>query len=66
MAADLNHQLKGHFEVVKEALRQNPSIDEFIIYVGAKERDGITQTQSTLIWEIYKRNLPMKVEIIPT
>ena len=57
---------KGHFEVVKEALRQNPSIDEFIIYVGAKERDGITQTQSTLIWEIYKRNLPMKVEIIPT
>ena len=56
----------GHFEVVKEALRQNPSIDEFIIYVGAKERDGITQTQSTLIWEIYKRNLPMKVTIEPT
>ena len=55
----------GHFEVVKEALRQNPSIDEFIIYVGAKERDGITQSQSTLIWEIYKRNLPMKVTIIP-
>ena len=56
----------GHFEVVKEALRQNPSIDEFIIYVGAKERDGITQSQSTLIWEIYKRNLPMKVTITPT
>ena len=55
----------GHFEVVKEALRQNPSIDEFIIYVGAKERDGITQSQSTLIWEIYKRNLPMKVTITP-
>ena len=55
----------GHFEVVKEALRQNPSIDEFIIYVGVKERDGITQTQSTLIWEIYKRNLPMKVTITP-
>jgi len=56
----------GHFEVVKEALRQNPSIDEFIIYVGAKERDGITQSQSTLIWEIYKRNLPMKVTITPS
>ena len=56
---------RGHFEVVKEALRQNPSIDEFIIYVGAKERDGITQSQSTLIWEIYKRNLPMKVTITP-
>ena len=57
---------KGHVEVVEEALKQNPSIDEFIIYVGAKERDGITQSQSTLIWEIYKRNLPMKVTIIPT
>jgi 5'(3')-deoxyribonucleotidase len=57
---------KGHFEVVEEALRQNPSIDEFIIYVGAKERDGITQTQSTLIWEVYKRSLPMKVTIRPT
>ena len=56
----------GHFEVVKEALRQNPSIDEFIIYIGAKEREGITQTHSTLIWEIYKRNLPMKVTIEPT
>ena len=56
---------KGHMEVVVEALRQNPSIDEFIIYVGAKERDGITQSQSTLIWEIYKRNLPMKVTITP-
>ena len=56
----------GHFEVVKEALRQNPNIDEFIIYVGAKERDGITQIQSTLIWEIYKRSLPMKVTVIPT
>jgi len=56
----------GHFEVVKEALRQNPSIDEFIIYVGAKERDGVTQIQSTLIWEVYKRSLPMKVTVIPT
>ena len=56
----------GHLEVVKEALRQNPSIDEFIIYIGTGERDGITQTQSTLIWEIYKRSLPMKVTITPT
>ena len=57
---------KGHYEVVEEALRQNPSIDEFIIYIGAKERDGVTQSQSTLIWEIYKENLPMKVTITPT
>ena len=56
----------GHFEVVKTALEQNPSIDEFIIYVGAKERDGVTQSQSTLIWEVYKKYLPMKVTITPT
>ena len=57
---------KGHFEVVDKALKQNPSIDEFIIYVGDKERDGVTQTQATLIWEVFKRSLPMKVKIIPT
>ena len=57
---------KGHFEVVDKALKQNPSIDEFIIYVGDKERDGVTQTQATLIWEVFKRSLPMKVKIVPT
>ena len=57
---------RGHFEVVQQALEQNPEIDEFIIFVGEKPRDGITQSQSVLIWEIYKRYLPFKVTIIPT
>ena len=56
----------GHFEVVKRALAENPEIDEFIIYVGAKERNGITQAQSIIIWEIYQTYLPMKVRIEPS
>jgi hypothetical protein len=56
----------GHFEVVEQALKQNPEIDEFIIFVGAKERDGISQDESMLIWDIYKQYLPLKVKIEPT
>ena len=56
----------GHFEVVKQALKENPNIDEFIIFVGAKERNGISQTESLLIWEIYNNYLPFKVKIEPT
>ena len=57
---------KGHLEVVKRALESNPDIDEFIIYVGGKERDGIGQTESLLIWDIFKKYLPMKVKIEPS
>jgi hypothetical protein len=56
---------KGHFQVVEEALDRFPEIDEFIIYIGAKERDGISQAESILIWEIYQNYLPMKVKIEP-
>lgn len=57
---------KGHFGVVKQALEQNPSITEFRVYVGTGERDGITQSQSVLIWEIYSKYLPFKVDIVPS
>jgi len=56
----------GHFDVIKEALRQNPEIDEFIIFVGSKERDGVSQEESLLIWEIYNKYLPFKVKIEPS
>lgn len=56
----------GHFEVVQEALKQNPEIDEFIIFIGAKERDGVTQDESLLIWEIYNKYLPFKVKLEPS
>jgi len=56
----------GHFEVVKKTLKDTPEIEEFIIYVGGGERDGINQAQSVLIWEIYQSYLPMKVNIQPS
>ena len=56
----------GHFAVVQEALKQNPEIDEFIIFIGSKERDGVSQDESLLIWEIYNKYLPFKVKIEPT
>ena len=57
---------KGHFEVVETALEKYPQIDEFIIYVGSGTRDGITQAESLLTWDIYKKYLPLKVKIEPT
>ena len=54
---------KGHFEVVKTAIEKNPNIDKFIILVGGKERDGVSPQDSLLIWDIYKKYLPLKVEV---
>ncbi len=57
---------KGHFEVVKKSIEENPDIDEFIIYVGSGERNGITQAESISIWEIYKQYLPTNVKLEPS
>jgi len=54
---------KGHFQVVKQALDENPEIDEFLIYVGKKDRDGVTQEDAMKIWGIYRNYLPYKVKI---
>jgi hypothetical protein len=56
---------KGHYNVVEKAAEQNPEIDDFIIYVGGGERDGITQGESIQVWELYKKYLPLKVRIEP-
>jgi len=56
----------GHFEVVDEALKQFPEIDELIILVGSGERNGISQAESILIWEVYQGYLPSKVKIQPS
>ena len=56
---------KGHFEVVQKALRDNPDLDELNIFVGTGVRDGVDQSQSMLIWDIYKKYLPFKVNIMP-
>jgi hypothetical protein len=57
---------KGHFDLVKNALKDFPEIDKFIIYVGSGTRDGIKQEQSLAIWSIYKEILGKKIEIIPS
>ena len=54
---------KGHFEVVKTAIEKNPEIDEFIINIGGKERDGVTPEEAILIWDIYKQYLPVSANI---
>ena len=56
----------GHFEVVKKALEENPEIEELTIFVGGGERDGLTQAEAILIWEIFQSYLPMKVNIQPS
>ena len=56
---------KGHFDVVAKATEQNPEIDDFLIYVGGGERNSITQGESIQIWELYKKYLPMKVQVVP-
>ena len=57
---------KGHFEVVQQALKQLPDVEDFIVYVGSGTRDGLTQAEAILIWEIYQSHLPMKVKIEPS
>ena len=57
---------EGHFAVVKQALEENPEIDEFIIFIGTKDRDGLTKADALLIWEIYNKYLPYKVKIDPS
>jgi len=56
----------GHLEVVKRALNENPEIDKMIILVGSGVRDSISQEESIAIWNIYKKYLGSKVEIIPS
>ena len=61
----------GHFEVAKLALEQNPEIDKLILFVGKKDRDGVSQVDSVIIWEIYKKYLPFtidseKIKIVPS
>lgn len=56
----------GHFEVVKKILDKFPIVKKVIIYVGSGERNSITQEESIIIWDIYKKYLSNKVEIIPS
>lgn len=56
----------GHFELVKKILNENPHLNKLMIYVGSGTRDNISQAESILVWEIYKKYLDSKIEIIPS
>jgi hypothetical protein len=55
--------IKGHVAVVKKALQEFPEMDKLIVSVGSGVRDEIDQEESLLVWDIYQRHLPLKVEI---
>ena len=55
---------KGHFAIVKKSLEQFPDIDKFYIIIGSGIRDGISQDESYSVWNIYKKYLGDKVEIV--
>ena len=55
----------GHLAVIQNALKDNPEIDNIIIYVGSKVRDGITQDQAYKIWDEHYKPLigkPVRIE----
>lgn len=56
---------KGHYELAKQALAQVPDLDKMVIFVGKNVRDGIDQSQSVAIWNLYKDSLGSNVEIVP-
>jgi hypothetical protein len=57
---------KGHFMVAQKILEQNKNLDEFVIYVGGGERNGLSQEQSIEIWNIYKNHIPFPIKIEPS
>ena len=52
----------GHFYLVNEMAKRS-EINEVVVLIGHKVRDGITAEQSLAIWEIYKKHLPTNVTI---
>jgi|LakMenE18May11ns_1017448.scaffolds.fasta_scaffold9958934_20 hypothetical protein len=56
---------KGHLAVVKQSLEKYPQVNKYIIFVGSGTRDGITQDQAVQVWNIYKKYLPVNMEVIP-
>lgn len=52
---------KGHYHSFDYILQD---ADKGVIFIGKKERDGITAEQSKQIWEIYAKYLNKPVEVI--
>ena len=44
---------RGHFEVVQKIMDEYSDLDMWIVLVGKGIRNGISQDESILIWNIY-------------
>ena len=49
----------GHYRAAKQALKEGA--DKVIVFVGPKERDGITQNMSIALWKLYTQNDPIEI-----
>ena len=58
--------IKGHFNLVKQSLKDFPEVDQFIVNVGSGVRNGISQEQAMEIWDVYQEVLGPKVHIQPS
>lgn len=56
---------KGHFDALKYLLDSGAS--KAIVYIGGKDRDGITPEMSKQIWDVYTKyiHVPVTVELVP-
>jgi len=52
----------GHFYLVNE-IAKRPEINEVLVLIGHKERDGVNKDESKAIWDIYQKYLPPNVTI---
>ena len=52
---------KGHFNALKYIIQD---ADRAVVYIGNKERDGITAEQSKRIWDIYAKYFEVPVEVV--
>lgn len=51
---------KGHYNAFKYILQD---ADKGVVFIGNKERDGITADQARDIWEVYSRYLGKPIEV---
>ena len=51
---------KGHFNALRYLL---DDADKGVVFIGGKERDGITPEQSEAIWEVYSKYFSKPVSV---
>ena len=57
---------RGHFNLIKRIIKENPDLEELIVYVGGGVRNDLTQEDSLNIWEIYRKYLSPIVKFEPS